>query len=78
VTGQQLGNDLAKGEESFLQIRDVHRIFMYAIILGSASLCRSSGSAGMRVEVFTAVKMSMLVLWVVTPCWLVGRYQRFW
>jgi hypothetical protein len=28
-------------------------------------------------EVLTAVKMSMLVFWVVTPCGLVGRHQRF-
>jgi hypothetical protein len=28
-------------------------------------------------EVLTAVKLSMLALWVVTPCCLVGRYQRF-
>jgi hypothetical protein len=27
--------------------------------------------------VLMAVKMSMLVLWVITPCGLVGRYQRF-
>jgi hypothetical protein len=31
----------------------------------------------MRFEVLTAVKMSMLVFWVVTPCGLVGRFQRF-
>jgi hypothetical protein len=31
----------------------------------------------MRFDVLTAVKMSMLVFWVVTPCGLVGRYQRF-
>jgi hypothetical protein len=31
----------------------------------------------MRSVVLTAVKMSMLVFWVVTPCGLVGRYQRF-
>jgi hypothetical protein len=30
----------------------------------------------MRFEVLTAVKMSMLVFWVVTMCGLVGRYQR--
>jgi hypothetical protein len=30
-----------------------------------------------RFEVLTAVKTSMLVLWVVTPCVLVGRYWRF-
>jgi hypothetical protein len=30
-----------------------------------------------RSEVLTAVKMSILVFWVVTPCGLVGRYQRF-
>jgi hypothetical protein len=29
----------------------------------------------MRYKVHTAMKMSMLVLWVVTPCELVGRYQ---
>jgi hypothetical protein len=28
-------------------------------------------------EVLTTVKMSMLVFWVVMPCGLVGRYQRF-
>jgi hypothetical protein len=31
----------------------------------------------MRFEVFSVVKMSMLVLWVITPCGLVGRYSRF-
>jgi hypothetical protein len=31
----------------------------------------------MRFEVHTAVKMSMLVFWVVTPCELVCRYRRF-
>jgi hypothetical protein len=30
-----------------------------------------------RFEVTTAVKMSMLIFWVVTPCGLVGRYQSF-
>jgi hypothetical protein len=31
----------------------------------------------LRFEVLKAVKMSMLVFWVATPCGLVGRYQRF-
>jgi hypothetical protein len=31
----------------------------------------------MRSEVLTTVKMSILVFWVVTPCGLIGRYQRF-
>jgi hypothetical protein len=31
----------------------------------------------MRYEVKTAVKMSMLAFWAVTPRTLVGRYQRF-
>jgi hypothetical protein len=31
----------------------------------------------MRSEVLTAVRMSILVLWIVTPCGLVGTYQRF-
>jgi uncharacterized membrane protein YqjE len=31
----------------------------------------------MTFEVLTVVKMTMLVIWVVTPCGLVGRYQRF-
>jgi hypothetical protein len=31
----------------------------------------------MRFEVLRAVKISMLVFWVVMPCGLVGRYQRF-
>jgi hypothetical protein len=31
----------------------------------------------MRFEVFMAVKMSMSVFWVVTPCGLRGKYQRF-
>jgi hypothetical protein len=31
----------------------------------------------MRFSVLTAVNMSMLVYWVVTPCGLVGRYKRF-
>jgi hypothetical protein len=30
-----------------------------------------------RFEVLTAVSMSMLVLWAVTPCGFVGRYQCF-
>jgi hypothetical protein len=30
-----------------------------------------------RFEVLTAVKMTMLLVWVVTPCRLVGRYQSF-
>jgi hypothetical protein len=30
-----------------------------------------------RSEVLTAVKVSSLAFWVVTPCGLVGRYQRF-
>jgi hypothetical protein len=30
-----------------------------------------------RFEVLMAVKMSMLVFWIVTPCELVGRDQRF-
>jgi carbohydrate-selective porin OprB len=28
-------------------------------------------------EVVTATKMSIVVFWVVTPCGLVGSYQRF-
>jgi hypothetical protein len=31
----------------------------------------------MRFQVLTAVKMPMLVFWVVTPCGFVGRHQRF-
>jgi hypothetical protein len=31
----------------------------------------------MRYEVLTAVKMAMLVFWVVTSCGLGNRYQRF-
>jgi hypothetical protein len=30
----------------------------------------------LRFEVLTAVKMSVLVFWVVTPCELVGRFWR--
>jgi hypothetical protein len=30
-----------------------------------------------RFEVLTAVKMAMLVIWVVTPCGLVGRQRQF-
>jgi hypothetical protein len=30
-----------------------------------------------RSEVLTAVKMSMLVFWVVKLCGLIGRYERF-
>jgi hypothetical protein len=30
-----------------------------------------------RLEVFAVVKMSILVFWIVKPCALVGRYQRF-
>jgi hypothetical protein len=28
-------------------------------------------------EVLTSVNMSVLVFWVVTPCGLLSRYQRF-
>jgi hypothetical protein len=31
----------------------------------------------MRFELLSAVKMLMLVFWVVTPCGLVRRYHRF-
>jgi hypothetical protein len=31
----------------------------------------------MRFDVLTAMKMSISVFWAVTPCGLVGRYQRF-
>jgi hypothetical protein len=31
----------------------------------------------MRFEVLVAVKMSVLVFWLVTPCGFVGRYQHF-
>jgi hypothetical protein len=31
----------------------------------------------MRFEVCTAIKMSIVVFWVVTACGLVGGYQRF-
>jgi hypothetical protein len=31
----------------------------------------------MRFEVLAAVKVSMLVFWLVAPCGLVGRYQLF-
>jgi hypothetical protein len=31
----------------------------------------------MRFEVLPAVKVSMLIFWVVMPCGLTGRYQRF-
>jgi hypothetical protein len=30
-----------------------------------------------RFEVLTAVKTPMLFFWIVTPCGLLGRYQRF-
>jgi hypothetical protein len=30
-----------------------------------------------RYEVLTAVRISMLVFWVITPCALVARYQHF-
>jgi hypothetical protein len=30
-----------------------------------------------KFENLAAVKMSMFVFWVVTPCGLVGRYQHF-
>jgi hypothetical protein len=30
-----------------------------------------------RFEVLTAMKVSMLVFWVVSPCGLIGRYQSF-
>jgi hypothetical protein len=30
-----------------------------------------------KFEVLTAVKILMLVFWVVRPCGLVGRYQHF-
>jgi hypothetical protein len=31
----------------------------------------------MRFEVLTEVRMTMLFFWVVTPCRLVGRCQRY-
>jgi hypothetical protein len=31
----------------------------------------------MRLEVLMAVKMSMFAFWAVTPCGLIGSYQRF-
>jgi hypothetical protein len=31
----------------------------------------------MELEVFTAVKISIVVFWVVTPCSIVGGYMRF-
>jgi hypothetical protein len=31
----------------------------------------------MRFEVLTAVKISIMVFWVVTPCGLAGTYHRF-
>jgi hypothetical protein len=31
----------------------------------------------MRFEVLTTVNFPMLVFWIVTPCGLIGRYQRF-
>jgi hypothetical protein len=40
------------------------------------ALCHKTTPA-VRYEVLTAVNMPMLVLWVVTPFGLVGRYQRF-
>jgi hypothetical protein len=30
-----------------------------------------------RCEIFTAVKMLIVVFWIMTPCCLVGRYRRF-
>jgi hypothetical protein len=33
--------------------------------------------SGKMFEVLTAVKMLMVVFWVVTPCGLVGGYQHF-
>jgi hypothetical protein len=30
-----------------------------------------------RFEVLTAVRMTMLLFWVVSPCRLVSRYQHF-
>jgi hypothetical protein len=35
------------------------------------------GSCGMKNEVFAAVKISTVVLWVMIPCRLVGGCQRF-
>jgi hypothetical protein len=44
--------------------------------------CRSSGPRSflrtqMRCEVLTAVKLSLWIFWVITPCGLVLRYRRF-
>jgi hypothetical protein len=38
---------------------------------------KENKSEHMRFEVLTAVKMSMLVFWVVTQCRLVCRYRSF-
>lgn len=48
----------------FNSITSVHLIASYFNIL-------------LRFEVFTSVKTSMLIFWIVTPCGLVGIYQCF-
>jgi hypothetical protein len=31
-----------------------------------------------KLEVISAVKVSMLVFWLITPCGFIGRHRRFW
>jgi hypothetical protein len=48
-------------------------IFPYCVVMRHQHIL-----SYMRSEVVTAVKMSMLVFWVVTPCWLACGYQLSW
>lgn len=34
-------------------------------------------SGNLKSEILTAMKIAMLLLWVVTPCGLVRKYRRF-
>jgi hypothetical protein len=45
-------------------------------VKGAAADCTKQVQ-NVRLEVLTALKMTVLFFWVVTPCRLIGRYQRF-
>jgi hypothetical protein len=54
-----------------------NRSVVECILLLSFRCClQKKKEANMRFEVLAAVKMSMLFLWVVTPCRLLVRYHR--
>jgi hypothetical protein len=54
-----------------------HYVLVSLTVHYLSAMLRSLTWSHFRFEVLTAVKMSMLFFWVVTPCGLVGRYQRF-